>query len=180
MHHDPATGAPAAHQDPINDTAPPAELPNPAVYVELACGTAMRARIWISRDAPDAFHAVLDFARTASGDWPPRGAPKPGPIKELIDAGLLAPGQKLTWHRRNKADTYQATVTADARLRLADGSMHATPSGAASYIAGHPTKGWQVFTTDDGHTLAQLLASRTRARLRPDAEPPPTATTPPP
>lgn len=171
--------ASTTNQDPTDDGVPPtADLPNPAVYLELSLGAAMRARIWISRDAPDAFHTVLDFARTASGPWLERGGPKPGPIKDLIDAGLLAPGQTLTWHRRNKAETYQATVTADARLRLADGSVHSSASGAATYIAGHPVKGWQVFTTDDGHSLAQLIASRTRARLQPGTDSPPAATPP--
>ena len=177
MNRNSTASPPGADQDPIADSVPPsAELPNPAVYLELSVGAAMHAKIWVSRDAPDVFHAVLDLARTASGTWPPRESSKPGPIKDLIDAGLLSPGQRLTWHRRNKAETYLATVTADARLRLADGSVHNSASGAAAYIAGHPVKGWQVFTTDDGHSLAQLIASRTRARLQPGTAPPEAAT----
>lgn len=163
-----------ALQHPDSDTADPgAALTNPAAYVELTFGAAAHARIWVSRDAPAAFTAILEFARSMQpGQPPPRHRPASGPIKKLIDAGLLAPGQTLTWHRRNKGETHQATVTSDARLRLADGSTHVTASGAAMHIAGHPVKGWRAFTTATGETLAQLIAS---LRAAPEHPGPPSA-----
>ena len=156
----PDPAAPAA----TDHAARTAELPNPAVYLELAFGTAMHAKIWISPDAPDAFHTILDFARGMhpdTGALPlPRGASTASRrIKTLIDAGLLTPGQKLTWHRRNRGEVHEATVTADARLRLADGSVHATASAAASHLAGYPVKGPDVFATATGDTLADLTAA---------------------
>lgn len=155
----PPTATPDADASAARHPAPDtAEQANPAVYVELTFGTAMRAKIWISPGAPDAFHAALDFARTACGAPPPRG-PKPGPIKDLIDAGRLTVGQTLTWYRRYRHETHHATVTADARLRLADGTVHTTANGAALHITGYPTRGWHTFTTADGTTLAQLIAS---------------------
>lgn len=170
---DPQTPAAAHHPPPAT-----AELANPAAYIELTVGTALRANIWISPHAPDAFGALLDFTRNACGGLPPRG-PKPGPIKDLIDAGRLSVGQTLTWYRRNRNETHHATVTADARLRLADGTVHTTASGAALHITGYPTRGWHTFTTADGTTLAQLIASLSNTN---PAEPDPdrTANHPPP
>jgi hypothetical protein len=168
--------APAAAPPSALPAVPAAELTDPAAYVELTFGAGMHARIWVGHDAPAAFTAILELARSMQPGPPsPRAFAAPGTIKKLIDAGLLAPGQTLTWYRRRKADAHQATVTADARLRLADGSVHATASGAAMYLAGHPVKGWHVFTTASGETLAQLIASLpgTPARPEPPAAPRP-------
>lgn len=41
-------------------------------------------------------------------------------------------------------------------LRLNDGSVHATPSSAATALAGNQQNGWKVFATEDGTLLKDL------------------------
>lgn len=83
----------------------------------------------------------------------------PGQLGPLIRAGLLTPGQSLTWHRRNLGSTHTATVTALGCLLLEDGTAHLGPDIAATRLAGYPAKGWTYFKTSRGTTLADLAAS---------------------
>lgn len=104
---------------------------------------------------------------TSRTNIPPHLAP-------LLAAGLLAPGQQLTWNRPRLRTRHTATVTADGRLRLDDGTIHPSPYQAARHLAGHPANGYTAFTTADGITLAQLAAALTN----PDTPPTPDPTSP--
>ncbi|PWG59077.1 GmrSD restriction endonuclease domain-containing protein [Bifidobacterium catulorum] len=57
-------------------------------------------------------------------------------IMQVIDAGLLVPGEKLVWKRPRLGQEWFATVTNDGRLRLEDGSEHASPTAAAKAASG--------------------------------------------
>ncbi|NEG96529.1 hypothetical protein CS006_00870 [Bifidobacterium primatium] len=57
-------------------------------------------------------------------------------IMQVIDAGLLVPGEKLVWKRPRLGQEWYATVTNDGRLELEDGSVHATPTAAARAASG--------------------------------------------
>lgn len=92
---------------------------------------------------------LLGLDRPASGG----GNTALGP---LLANGRLGVGQRLLWRRRNLNQVHHATVMADGALRLDDGSVHATPSAAATALAGNQQNGWKVFTTEDGTTLGDL------------------------
>lgn len=92
-------------------------------------------------------------------------------ITDLIDAGLLNPGDCLTWERPRLGATYTATVTDTGALLLSDGRTFSSPSRAAMDAANVPAyDGWDAWRTEDGTRLADL-----RTQL---VAPAPTADTP--
>jgi hypothetical protein len=54
-----------------------------------------------------------------------------GVLAPLLEAGVLQPGETLTWRRRNKGATYTAAVLPGGALQTADGRVHATACAAA-------------------------------------------------
>ncbi|MGP2438621.1 hypothetical protein [Streptomyces sp. JW3] len=78
------------------------------------------------------------------------------PLIQPISTGRLAVGQVLTWRRRKLGIVHEAVVTEDGKLRLEDGTVHDTPSGACAALAGHPVNGWTAWCTTDGNTLLSL------------------------
>jgi len=79
-------------------------------------------------------------------------------VRDLVRAGLLAPGAELVFRRPRIGDTHRAFVTDDGRLRLADGEEFTTPSTAATAATGSPAiDGWFAWTlTDSGEPLDSL------------------------
>lgn len=80
-------------------------------------------------------------------------------LAPLLADGRLTVGQALTWHRRNLGQVHTAFVTADGKLRLDDGTVHDSPSGACSAAAGVAVNGWSAWHTDKGTTLQDLRNS---------------------
>ncbi|MFV2196695.1 hypothetical protein [Nocardiopsis sp. LOL_012] len=74
----------------------------------------------------------------------------------LLAEGKLVEGQELVWYRRNLGREHTVVVQGDGALRTEDGALHATPSSAASALAGNPQNGWAVFATSDGRRLKDL------------------------
>ncbi|WP_158073003.1 restriction system modified-DNA reader domain-containing protein [Streptomyces kebangsaanensis] len=81
---------------------------------------------------------------------------RPGPLGPLLDAGLLEPGQRLVWRRRNLAQRYLAYVTPEGRLRLDDGRIYDSPSGACDAVAHCKVNGWDAWRTGEGVSLSVL------------------------
>lgn len=79
-------------------------------------------------------------------------------ISDLIDAGLLKPGDELFYSQRLGETPYQAVVTDRGRLKIADGREFNTPSRAAATVANmRAVPGWAVWRVGvDGPTLHQL------------------------
>ncbi|NJP66617.1 DUF4357 domain-containing protein [Streptomyces spiramenti] len=77
-------------------------------------------------------------------------------LTPLLADGRLGAGQRLVWKRRNLKQEHHAVVLSTGELRLDDGSVHSTPSGAASMIAGNQQNGWRAWTTEDGVPLKDL------------------------
>ncbi|WP_327403229.1 hypothetical protein OG194_26125 [Streptomyces sp. NBC_01288] len=77
-------------------------------------------------------------------------------LASLLTAGVLSPEQRLTWRRRNLGVTHTAYVTEGGYLRLEDGSIRDSPSGACEAVADCKINGWSVWHTDDGVSLAAL------------------------
>jgi hypothetical protein len=81
--------------------------------------------------------------------WGPRVV-----LAQLIQAGLLQPGEQLYWPRANKGQIHTATLTADGTLQLADGTHHANPSAAITALGLPNNNGWKLWRrTRDNHTL---------------------------
>jgi hypothetical protein len=133
-------------------------MPRIIIDTEVYEALADRARAW--RDTPnDVLRALLGLPPIERDAITPDAEPLPGQLGPLIRAGLLKPGERITWHRRNHADTYTFTVTAMGFLTDEDGTEYIGPNRAATRIAGYPTKGWPVFKTASGTALADLAAS---------------------
>jgi predicted transcriptional regulator len=79
-------------------------------------------------------------------------------ISDLIDAGLLKPGDELFYQQRIGETPHQATVTERGQLTLSDGRTFDTPSRAAAVAAGlRAVPGWAVWQVGrDGKSLHQL------------------------
>lgn len=133
-------------------------MPRIIIDDEVYEALADRARAW--RDTPnDVLRALLGLPPTVPDAIIKDAEPLPGQLGPLLRAGLLKPGQRLTWHRRNSGDTYTFTVTALGFLADDFGTEYIGPNRAATRIAGYPTKGWPVITTASGTALADLAAS---------------------
>jgi hypothetical protein len=77
-------------------------------------------------------------------------------LAPLLADGRLHAGQRLVWRRRNLRREHHAEVLPTGGLRLEDGSVHSTPSGAATALAGNQKNGWTAWATDTGTLLDDL------------------------
>lgn len=70
-------------------------------------------------------------------------------MDHLIEAGLLVPGDDLTWHRPRKGDTFRATIQESGAIKLSDGREFSSPSRAAAEAAGIAAiDGWYSWAVD--------------------------------
>lgn len=79
-------------------------------------------------------------------------------IRQVIQAGLLVPGERLVWERPRKGERWYATVTENGRFRLDDGSEYPTPTAAARAAAGgRRSGGLEVWKrTSNGQKLSDI------------------------
>jgi hypothetical protein len=95
-------------------------------------------------------------ADIADGAPAARSSARDQSLAPLLADGRLHGGQQLVWRRRNLKQVHHAVVLDNGDLRLEDGSLHSTPSGAASALAGNPQNGWKAFATEDGTLIKDL------------------------
>ena len=57
-------------------------------------------------------------------------------IMQILEAGLLIPGETLVWDRPRKGERWVVTVTAEGKLRMDDGQEYASPTAAARAVGG--------------------------------------------
>jgi Restriction Enzyme Adenine Methylase Associated len=70
-------------------------------------------------------------------------------LVDLLDAGLLDPGQQLVWERPRLGQTYEASITENGSIRLPNGHVFSSPSAAATEAAGIPAyDGWYAWKAD--------------------------------
>ncbi|MFC0582022.1 GmrSD restriction endonuclease domain-containing protein [Micrococcoides hystricis] len=74
-------------------------------------------------------------------------------IKDLVDAGLIAPGTELVT-RHPKAQGATATVLPDGMLEI-DGKKFRSPSPAVRYVLGRHQTPWLFWRMPDGRTIAE-------------------------
>ncbi|WP_329167866.1 CBS domain-containing protein [Streptomyces sp. NBC_01685] len=96
-------------------------------------------------------------------------------IADLVHAGLIVPGDALTFHRPRKGETYHAEVTSEegGGIRLAGGTrVFRSPSQAADAAVGSGSfDGWETWKMDDGRDLdeiRQVLLDQAADRVLPE------------
>lgn len=95
---------------------------------------------------PEGHHGKVLDPQTKAGDWVE--------LKHLIEAGQLAPGNKLVaTHRDFKGR--EATLTADGTIEL-NGKRYATPSAAGRSLRKRATNGWYFWAVADGRRLKDV------------------------
>ncbi|WP_020670198.1 hypothetical protein [Amycolatopsis nigrescens] len=152
-----------------------AEAGADAVAVRLAVadhGRWMPAGTWprLGRDWPAVVApvaAAIMGASIAAGEADPparrpmrvfgsRSARRVG-LRDLLDAGLVAAGDELVYRRPGLGVHWTGQVTAQGMLRLDDGRVFATPSGATDALGSPNQTGWRFWRrARDGHTLLDL------------------------
>ncbi|MET4078695.1 DUF262 domain-containing protein [Janibacter sp. UYMM211] len=100
-------------------------------------------RVW---PVPEGHHGKVVDPQTKAGDWVE--------LKHLIDAGLLAAGDKLiATHRDFKGK--EATLMADGAIEL-DGKRFTAPSPAGHWLRKKSTNGWYFWAVADGRRLRDV------------------------
>jgi hypothetical protein len=94
-------------------------------------------------------------------------------LSDLLDSGLLRPGDELIWNRPRVGQEFTATVTGDGRIQLVDGRTFSSPSRAAMEAAEIASyDGWYAWrtrsTAETLHSLRERLS-----RSGPADQPPP-------
>lgn len=95
----------------------------------------------------------------------------PVSLLDLIAAGKLPAGERLTWHRPRSGDTHVCTVQGDGSLQTADGRSFSSLSSAATHAAGGGSfDGWEVWRspTAGGMTLKDIRTEFLREQSAPD------------
>jgi Restriction Enzyme Adenine Methylase Associated len=88
-------------------------------------------------------------------------------MDDLVDAGLLRPGQTLVWKRPTLGIEYRSTVTENAELEIngQEGSAWSAPSSAAVAAAGGGSfDGWRVWRTEGGELIDDLRRKLAESR----------------
>lgn len=95
-------------------------------------------------------------------------------LSDLLEAGLLEPGEPLVWDRPRVSQTYKAEVLPNGLIRLADGREYTTPSRAAMDAAKIPAyDGWLAWRLPrrGNRPLDDLRAQLVRLHEPSDSEP---------
>jgi len=100
-------------------------------------------RVW---PVPEGHHGKVVDPQTKAGDWVE--------LKHLIEAGLLAPGDKLVATHRDFKGT-EATLTSDGAIEL-DGKRYTSPSAAGHSLRKRATNGWYFWAVADGRRLRDV------------------------
>ncbi|WP_149825247.1 hypothetical protein [Streptomyces tailanensis] len=85
------------------------------------------------------------------------GTRRTGSLLPLIEAGLVAAGDKVRHHQSRLKRTHEATITADGWLELPDGQAFPQPSPALRAQTGNEINGWGQYThVPSGRRLQEL------------------------
>lgn len=78
-------------------------------------------------------------------------------LSDVVATGLLSPGDRLVWERRNKGDEFRVTVTGDGQLELKDGTRVSSPSAACEAVAGSRAQALDAWKRlSDGASLRSI------------------------
>jgi hypothetical protein len=78
-------------------------------------------------------------------------------IRDLIEGGYLADGDRLIWRRKSFKLVHMAVVGSTGIITTEDGQGHKSPSGAAKHLGKKPIDGWLAWKLEgSGETLAEV------------------------
>lgn len=78
-------------------------------------------------------------------------------LRDLLDVGLVDAGEELVYRRPSLGVRRSGHVTAQGMVRLDDGRVFATPSGATTALGSPHQNGWAFWCrVRDGRTLLEL------------------------
>ena len=95
-------------------------------------------------------------------------------LTDLLEEGLVSPGDRLIWARPGTGDVYYASFTENGCIRLEDGRVFSGPSRAATEAAGIAAyDGWQAWRVggSDGELLDELRVRLLRKWAEIEGEP---------
>ncbi|WP_193597598.1 DUF262 domain-containing protein [Microbacterium sp. YJN-G] len=102
-------------------------------------------RVW---PVPHGHHGKVVDPQTKAGDWVE--------LKHLIEAGLLAPGDKVIATHRDYRGR-EGTITSSGAIDLA-GKQYESPSAAGRALRQRSTNGWYFWAVADGRRLRDVRA----------------------
>lgn len=82
-------------------------------------------------------------------------------VRDLLDRGLLAVGDRLRFSRPRKGSEHSAAITADGLITLDDGQVFRTPSKAAAAATGAKAlDGWTAWVVESAGVTLDILRGR--------------------
>lgn len=114
----------------------------------------------LSDSADSVLRRVLKIDADAVGASSGTAEGPDGYLLPLLDAKLLEPGDRLVWHQRRLGNTFYATVLDRGALRLDDGQIARSPSGACQKLTGKIYDGWEAFRRESDNVLLDDLRKR--------------------
>lgn len=117
----------------------------------------------IQRQAVPLVDTVDSVLRRVLGLDADQESDKPGKLLLLLRASELKPGDELIWRRPQLGEVHRATVLANGCIRLADGRIATSLSGACRTLTNTSVDGWEEWrrASDD----ARLGDLRERAGI---------------
>jgi hypothetical protein len=105
----------------------------------------------IQRQAVPLVDTVDSVLRRVLGLDTEQESGRPGKLLPLLKAGELKPGDELIWRRPQLGEVHRATVLATGSIRLADGRIASSLSGACKDLSNTSVDGWEEWrrTSDD-------------------------------
>ncbi|GAA3709733.1 CBS domain-containing protein [Gordonia hankookensis] len=89
-------------------------------------------------------------------------------ILDLIEGGLLVPGQDLVFKRPRAGARYDARVESDGSLTI-EGRRYTSPSSAASAVAEVSLDGWHAWQVGDGGPYLHKLREQLLDQQKPES-----------
>jgi hypothetical protein len=133
----------------------------PVIRVSDEVFAALQKRAVPLADSADSvLRRVLGIDTDRAGVSPDASEGPKGNLLFLVDAGLLKPGDRLVWRQPRLGNTFYATVLAHGALRLDDGQIATSPSGACEILTGKSHDGWEAFRRESDHVLLDDLRKR--------------------
>lgn len=78
-------------------------------------------------------------------------------LRDVMEVGLVDPGDVFVWVRRKRGETFRIAVTEDHRFELPDGRLVDSPSAAVAGVSDASAQGLDVWVREsDGRTLRDL------------------------
>ena len=98
-------------------------------------------------------------------------------LADVVQVGLLKPGDVLVWVRKNLNETFEVTVTQDGKLELPKGQRVTSPSAASKALSGANVQALDVWRRRSDNKSLRDLWSLYQARFSERAAKPTAGTT---